>query len=365
MKAEDVNKFVRENPEGYVILDGSYVYSVKEYQWYTFLTPERVVRTSKVPPTYYYGKVKFGADPEVFIVKNKKVVPSEKVVNPYSLDVVKDGFQAELHPPPSGCRQLFSDNMNYCLGELRSILGRGMKVSSKVSVKVTKDVFDTASPQTREFGCTPSHNPYEITELGDGQTERQRSAGGHIHLGYEEKFPDINKVKLVKVLDIVCGNTAVLIDRDKGNAVRRQMYGRAGEYREKKYGIEYRVPSNFWIRHYVLLGFILGQARQAVHIVHSGEADELIKLFEMDTVREARNTNSKVLARKNFNIYKQWLIDNCIVPMGSIGVANVDMFERWSKEKSPIKKLMELEPYTSLDYDNRRGFERFLETYYA
>lgn len=238
-----------------------------------------------------------------------------------------------------------------------------MSISKAVSIEVSEDVFSKASPAMRQFGCTPSHNPYEDTEIGDGQEVRQRSAGGHLHFAYKGRYPGLTQKKIVKVMDIVLGNTCVLIDRDKGNAIRRELYGRAGEYRNKSYGLEYRVPSNFWLQHYVLLSMVTALGRQAIQIVKSGHANEFLKLFDTDSVREAINTNDKRLARKNFNIYKKWLKDNHVISGAGLTHENVDTFEAWSKHRSPIKSLIRRQKDTCLNYGNNIGFENFLKKY--
>jgi hypothetical protein len=144
--------------------------------------------------------------------------------------------------------------------------------------------------------------------LVDPEKYRIRSAAGHIHLGDASgsttssqwaalHSPD----RLVPILDIIVGNTCVLLDRDPGNVERRRVYGRAGEYRTPPYGIEYRVLSNFWLRSYSLMSFVMSLSRFAVGLltatIHNGgrkgvnyEA-ELLKLVNMDDIRRAINEN--------------------------------------------------------------------------
>jgi hypothetical protein len=65
------------------------------------------------------------------------------------------------------------------------------------------------------------------------------------------------------------GNTCVLLDRDPRAAERRQIYGRAGEYRLPDHGLEYRTLSNFWLRAYPLFSLVMGLSRLAVSVVYS------------------------------------------------------------------------------------------------
>jgi hypothetical protein len=52
--------------------------------------------------------------------------------------------------------------------------------------------------------------------------------------------------RIARNLDITLGLRTLDWDRDR---IRRSMYGKAGAYRPKPYGIEYRTPSNKWVSH--------------------------------------------------------------------------------------------------------------------
>lgn len=69
---------------------------------------------------------------------------------------------------------------------------------------------------------------------------------GHIHIGYLNKGEESNITdieNIVKVMDLLLGVQSVLLDMDKE---RRILYGKAGCFRFKPYGLEYRTLSNFW-----------------------------------------------------------------------------------------------------------------------
>jgi hypothetical protein len=110
---------------------------------------------------------------------------------------------------------------------------------------------------------------------------------------------------MVPILDIVVGNTCVLIDRDPANIERRKVYGKAGEHRIKDYGIEYRTLSNFWLRSYQLMSFVTGLCRFTTHLVEQSTPDNdyvkaLFDAVKRDDVVKAINENDFDLALKNF-----------------------------------------------------------------
>jgi hypothetical protein len=124
---------------------------------------------------------------------------------------------------------------------------------------------------------------------------------------------------MVKMLDIICGNTCVLIDRDEGNKIRRKLYGRAGEYRLPKHGLEYRTLSNFWLEAYPLMSFAFGMARLAVQLMsHEPEkVDAYFKAFteavDMADIEKAINENDFDLAYSNFKKIEPLLLQVCAV----------------------------------------------------
>ena len=87
---------------------------------------------------------------------------------------------------------------------------------------------------------------------------------------------------------------ALLIDTDER---RRELYGKAGSFRFKDFGVECRALSNFWIHSNELIEWVFEQTVKAVTIVLDGNSDEYIKLYGKDTV-EAINTNNKELAKQ-------------------------------------------------------------------
>lgn len=281
-----------------------------------------------------------GSDPEFFFEKDGKVVPSIEVVTEETDRVKRDGFQGELNPRSSHCREIAGSSVARALLEANRIARQvGAQVSFQQSVVIDDETWQRAPDEIKRFGCNPTVNVHEEDfERGDGMNERFRSAGGHIHLGVTKKIK-AKYMNLVKVLDIVVGNTCVLIDRDPSNARRRKIYGRAGEFRLKPYGLEYRVPSNFWLKNYKLFSMVTGLCRNAVSIIVEKKEKELFKYFDFDKVRQAINENDYELALQNFMQYKQFLTDFNVHAEQGIDVENVDKFLKWATGKDPIKQV--------------------------
>jgi hypothetical protein len=274
-----------------------------------------------------------GCDPEFFFTKKGKVIGSELVIPEDGLKVgqlvtikdnrqkiIRDGVQAELNPYPNSCRDILASNIRQLLTTINGeILTKDAKKELGISfnqlVRVSKPHMRKLSEKSRRFGCSPSKSIYgESIDIGSINTDvyLYRAAGGHIHLGingagkkdglYRALKTDVERT--VYMLDIICGNTLVLVDRDKGNIERRKVYGRAGEYRTPEHGIEYRTPSNFWLQSKPLLSLTFGLARLVVDIMADTKHEDYYKAFtevvKPEEIQMAINTNNSFLAMKNF-----------------------------------------------------------------
>jgi hypothetical protein len=95
------------------------------------------------------------------------------------------------------------------------------------------------------------------------------------------------------MFDMLVTLPALLIDKDER---RRELYGKAGSFRFKNFGVECRQLSNFWIHSNELIEWVFEQTIKAVTMVLDGEAEELIKLYSEDVVN-AINNNDKDFAK--------------------------------------------------------------------
>lgn len=299
-----------------------------------------------------------GCDPELFFEKGGEIVGAEKVLpkegslsyttrnqdgtpDPYLAThkgVVLDGVQVEINPRPNRCRESLAEEMQKHLINLKNHLltTEGVKASFKSVINLKQEELDSLSEQAKLLGCAPSLNTYDKAAgiSASAMTSLTRSAGGHIHLGldYPLMVPGVRE-RLVPLLDILLGNTCVLIDRDPEAGRRRETYGRAGEHRLPPHGLEYRTLSNFWLQNYVLFSFVMGMARVATStlsttlrgakpygtstygsqfpLTYWDAESALLSLVDLEKVRAAINENSLPLARENFAAIAPFLSSFC------------------------------------------------------
>jgi len=286
----------------------------------------------------------FGADPEFFFTRNGKIIPSSEVIpeegivttkansdylkrQDLSPMFVRDGVQAEYHPAAATCRGNAIDAVKVAFVILKGWIPDDVRLSFETTVEIPEEDFAALPAECRRLGCQPSLSIYGDNGLGvDPETYRFRSAGGHIHLGGLGSASGRPKEELIGLLDIIVGNTSVLLDRDPLVAFRRQVYGRAGEWRDKPYGVEYRTLTNFWLRSPELMGLIYGLCRICTDtwiggskynmatgrydtVEYEGKKD-LIAAIDMEAIRTAINESNFDLALANWQIVRAWLNDN-------------------------------------------------------
>lgn len=323
--------------------------------------PDKVIR--------YGTDVSFGSDPEMFILKDGKVVPSVFIIPEDDQAVTRDGFQVELHPGVNNCREVAGSNIARCLMQARDYArGIGAELSFGVGVRIDDETWKKSPISLRRFGCNPTENSYgDKKRRVTGMRERFRAGGGHIHVGLYPNLKGGDYNKMVMLMDIFAGNTMVILDQDESNIERRKNYGRAGEFRPKPYGLEYRVLSNFWLRHYTLWSMASGLVRNALGLMAAGLGDELISRFDMNKVREAINNNDKELAMYIFGVLCEFIKEKSLYSSSGLSFHNVDDVMGWLTSEDPLSKIkchsteQSMESWESKLMSRQAGFEKFIQ----
>ena len=214
--------------------------------------------------------ITLGCDPEMFIIDtehNNRVVSSIGLIPgekgnawrgpdmPEGFGIEIDNILAEFNIPPVTSEDEFVKNINYMkeyISQYVKKINPSYDILCVASQRVPEDQLQ--SPQAKLFGCSIDYNAYteEANPKPKGTSTNLRSAGFHIHIGYNNPNTLIS-LALVKYLDITLGLPSVLIDQD---TERRSLYGKAGAFRITSYGVEYRVLSSFMYSSEALMRFV-------------------------------------------------------------------------------------------------------------
>lgn len=240
-----------------------------------------------------------GCDPEVFMVDNAgkfissvgKIGGSKDQPMPIGdgCSVQEDNVTIEFNTPP--CKSVdeyikyIRQNIDWMTEKAASM---NLKLSIVPSAVFTNDELD--SDGARTFGCEPDYNAWDYGSVNPkprAEDPNLRSAGGHIHVQLDDK--DLSVLDVVRAMDMFV--TLVLMRYDN-DTKRRELYGNAGAFRPKPYGLEYRTPSNIWITHDDLITLVWNQVEKAIAYVKAGGNTE------DERVQVAINTSNADLAEQ-------------------------------------------------------------------
>ena len=209
-----------------------------------------------------------GSDPELFLY-----TPDGHFINAFEgfeKNLIK-GTKARPEPMPYGAIQVdgmaieFNTVPTDSPLRFRNMIQAGMqdaciRFGKAVAGQNSIAYFDQTwllgqHPAAIELGCDPDFNAWKHGEPNPRPDLENpcRTAGGHVHIGWRDPLEPIADVSahvdeccaVIRHLDYALGVWSVPLDVN--GTERRQMYGSAGAFRPKDYGVEYRVLSNFWI----------------------------------------------------------------------------------------------------------------------
>jgi hypothetical protein len=258
----------------------------------------------------HLNKITIGSDPEVFGYSSvlKEFIPlcdllggskEEPMKVTDNICIQEDNVAAEFTIPPTNSKNQFIAYIKEGLNVINNKLNP-IDLEVNIAASANFNPYYLLSEKAVKFGCEPDINVYTGKEnVVKCDDPTLRSCGGHIHIGLTDYFAELGVVEelefkqtLVKAMDLFLGVPSVLLDQD---VKRRQLYGKAGAYRLKPYGVEYRTLSNFWLTDDNYMGYVFEQSLRAVEFVtNNREVFDNNKLLQQ--IQDAINNNNSTLA---------------------------------------------------------------------
>jgi len=247
-----------------------------------------------------------GTDPELFLERNGEIVSAEGLIGgtkyaPTPISdkghaIQEDNIMVEFNIPASDSAEEFVNNINFVKDYLNILADlRGCKLNYSASAEIDPKYLNT--PQAKLFGCEPDYNVYlkamNTPPKGGGKL---RTCGGHIHIGYDNPTQELSE-KIIYAMDAVLGLESILLDPDDR---RKEMYGKAGCFRFKNFGVEYRTLSNFWIKTDESITWAYNKSLEAIALINNGIIDEIIEKYDSE-IQRTINQNDKPNARLLLN----------------------------------------------------------------
>lgn len=284
-----------------------------------------------------------GSDPEVFVVDSKgELIPAfeflpsaakaRRNTDAYGNNIPAiywDGYQAEFAPGNHQCQE---GHWSKCYAAMGRILEEackkfpGASISPASVAHVSYERLEKDAEEHVAFGCSPSLNAYGEDPVVPPEPRLYpiRTAGGHIHLNLPTGTISTKdgKAEFVRRLDAVLGVLSVGLFQKFDDPRRRAIYGRAGEYRDKTYGVEYRVLSNAWASSALPQHIVFELARRVM-----GMPDSVIGMYKFNEqeVRDCINNCDVSLMRKIVGGNKRFFAGL----MASLPGANAYIVDGW------------------------------------
>lgn len=261
-----------------------------------------------------YTNITIGADIEVFLQnkKTKEIISAEGYIKgtkdvPFCFDpdskyfaVSLDNVLAEFCIPPAKTREEFYANIHKSLAYINNSIPKEFGTVALPSARLNDKYLLTE--QALVFGCEPDFNAYNghPNVFPDCSDKNLRSAGGHIHIGYEgasaykkeQYIGEPERCNIIKALDLFVGIPSLILEP---NNKRKELYGKAGAFRPKEYGVEYRTVSNFYLEKPELTHWVYDSVHSALNWLNEGN---LVDNALGNHVQNIINSNNKAEAQK-------------------------------------------------------------------
>lgn len=281
--------------------------------------------------------LKVGADPEFFLrdttsnshisahgwIKGSKLQPMPTPKGAQQLD----GTAGEFNIDPAMSAQEFVDNITETLEYIQHQLPLNLVIDlNATTVTFPKDYWKQIPSSSKELGCDPDYNAWTMTENSKPNPKpvSMRTAGGHVHIGWTEDLNPFdpehfaNCAEVARVLDWFLGVPSLFWDDDQK---RRTLYGAAGSFRPKSYGMEYRVLSNAWLRSPALIGAVYRSVRMAMNQVNKQHDTGTSKWITDDVCCDIIKDADKALALDLMPVGAKMLFQNYLPKSGDKKVA--------------------------------------------
>lgn len=215
-----------------------------------------------------------GCDPEVF-VKQQGIFKSAyglirgDKANPFKIRngaVQVDGMALEFNIDPAATPEQFVFNVKDVFDQMCRMVP-DYEVTISPVAHFDYDYMQRQPQEALELGCDPDYNAWERrANIKPNSTRPMRTASGHVHIGWGSGFDAQSQehmsycAEVTKQMDFFLGLPSLFYDDD---LLRREMYGKAGCFRSKHYGMEYRTLSNAWLKSDDLMQWVFEAAKKS------------------------------------------------------------------------------------------------------
>lgn len=187
-----------------------------------------------------------------------------------------DNCNLEMNIPPAYSNEEFVYNNVTVIDRMKKYLGNRYDIAIVASHNYTEQ--ECNHDHAKMAGCMPeflARPEPEMRTPPDLSGTTLRAMAGHIHCWlkdytkYQQEhflLEPYSKINVVRNMDIFVGLSTVLLDQAPESRVRKQQYGVLSSHRPTEGGIEYRTPSNFWLKSRELMSLMFDLTQFSVDV---------------------------------------------------------------------------------------------------
>lgn len=250
---------------------------------------------------------KIGADIEAFLQDRVtgEIVSAEGIVkgtkdNPFNFDEADkyyatslDNVLAEHCIPPSNTEGEFITSILRCQHYLDNMDER-LCTAWLPSARLDEKYLQTQNAKT--FGCEPDFNCYANgmpNPRPESAISNLRTAGFHVHVGYDNPSVEDN-INFMKYFDMYVTLPSLLLEPPNE---RRELYGKAGAFRHKPYGMEARTLSSYFASSPALISWVYKATQEAIYHYNNQTplddmVENLINTVDIENIKVALSMNN-------------------------------------------------------------------------
>lgn len=263
-------------------------------------------------------RLSIGADPEIFVRKDGELVSAYGLVEGTKKDPKKvkngavqvDGMALEFNIDPAKTPRKFVNNIKSVMAQLKEMVPDHEFEIAPVA-KFGRKLIEEQPEEAQELGCEPDYCAYSEGQNYPPNADLPfRTASGHVHIGWTDgvdpHHPEHFKACCIfaRELDFYLALPSLLMEPANN---RRELYGKAGCFRPKSYGMEYRTLGNFWLKNEEYMEWVF----KTIHVV----SKQLVKGHTLQTsghqseVRRIINGNDRKLAKVYIDHLNEYFLD--------------------------------------------------------
>lgn len=234
-------------------------------------------------------KFSFGTDPEFMLSKDGKIYSAIGIVKGSKEQRKKigkhaiyyDNVMAECAVAPAKTKEEALANIQDCLQRYAQAV-TPYRLETLAAHYFPPDQL--RHPEAMKISCDPETCVYEQNEIaGDKDLLKGtnlRTAGGHVHLGSKLLKEGENDSITILLLDLFLGLPSLFLDKDPSTKIRKELYGKAGRFREPPHGVEYRTIGNYWLSSPKLTSFVYDVCEFTLEFVEDRKWETLWEVDE-------------------------------------------------------------------------------------